>query len=469
MTRIAKLSGALRNMGEVFGSVVLGGGLAGIIAGLNSRQKKPSKRVIVMEGSAELGGALAGSHCFGLNFDLGTHIPQETGISRIDEWFERAIGHARLQRMSSSEGDRAGTLFGRHLYSATSYPDLLAWNPELAGLVSSHIISNCSAESRNYTKNIRHESVRIIAENWFGSDGAQQLIFPLLQNWFGDLNLLSGFALEFTNLTRLRVVNETEWERHAKSNWFRERIAFPDQRALPSQYQHNRRSIYPKGGSSASFVAGLKSLAESAGIEFQLNAHINSINPRTRCVDFSVGQRHHQIVFEQLISTLGPVTTLKLLGDDSLPAMQRVAPWIVHHLVERPIQSDVCYAYVNDFKSPVFRVTNYGAFAGHVDDCRLTTELLVSSDINGATVVRESEEFLMTSELLGRNRLLRSAAAPKSVGFPSPQVKTFELFDTASKRVARFEDENLIVSGIGAEGTAFFQNEILTHLDSRIF
>ena len=463
------MGGTLRNMGEIFGTVVLGGGLAGIIAGLNSRQMKPSKRVLVVEGSAELGGALVGSHSFGQNFDLGTHIPQETGISRIDEWLERAIGNERLQRMSSSEGDRAGTLFGGHLYSSSAYPDLLAWKPELAGLVSSHIISNCSTESLNYTKNVRQESVRIVAENWFGNDCAQQLIFPLLQNWFGDLNLLSGFALEFTNLTRLRVVNETEWERHAKSNWFRERTAFPDQRALPFQYQHNRHSIYPKGGSSSSFVAGLKSLAESAGIEFQLNAHLNSINPSTRCVEFSVDQRPHQIVFEQLISTLGPVTTLKLLGDDTLPAMQRVSPRIVHHLVERPIQSDVCYAYVNDVKSPVFRITNYGAFAGHVDDCRLTTELLVPSDIDSTTVVRESEGFLMASELLRHNKLLRSAAAPKSVGFPSPQVKTFELFDTASKRVARFEDENLIVSGIGAEGRAFFQNEILAHLDSRIF
>jgi len=53
-------------------------------------------------------------------------------------------------------------------------------------------------------------------------------------------------------------------------------------------------------------------------------------------------------------------------------------------------------------------------------------------------------------------------------GFPSPKITTFEQFQMATAQLAPLESDDFIVTGIGAQGTAFFQSEILRHLSSRL-
>jgi len=455
-------------MSEHFDTVVLGGGLSGLVAGLLAQRKYPNGRTLVIEASGRLGGVMAGSRAVGECFDLGTHIPQETGIGVVDELFERALDQNSLQRMSSEVGDRAGTLVDQRLFVDTSYFDLLCINSEIAKRVLAHVVGKPDTDRPDPHTPIRLRPAEEVARDWFGDEATNTMILPILRNWFGDTSLLSGFALELVNLTRLRVVDELTWLSHASSSSFRQRVAFPHQLRLPAEFKHNRKSIYPKCGSSISFVEGFERLCAEREVELSIKSRVRWIDLASRRLKLERRDEKLEIGFHRLISTLGPLHTLPLVVEGVSPMIERCVSKIIHHIAERPTKSELCYIYAYSERSPVFRVTNYQAFSGRTGDCRFTSELLAPETISDEFAIAEAERALQSSGFVELGGRVQSFTEPLAGGFPSPKISTFEQFQMATAQLALLESDDFIVTGIGAQGTAFFQSEILRHLSSRL-
>lgn len=455
-------------MTEHFDTVVLGGGVSGLMAGLLAQRKRPNSKILVIEASGRLGGVMAGGRAMGEYFDFGTHIPQETGIGAIDELFERAIDPSSLQRMSSEVGDRAGTLVDERLFVDTPYLDLLCLNSEIAQRVVSHIVGKPQMDRSDLDIPIRLQSAEKVAKDWYGDHATRTTILPILRNWFGDTKSLSGFALELVNLTRLSVVDELTWLSHASSSSFRQRVAFPFQLRLPAEYKHNRKSIYPKYGSSLDFVEGLERLCAEQAVEISIRSRVKSIDLDSRRMKLERSDGQLEIRFRRLISTLGPIHTLPLVGGSPSLLIERCGSKIIHHVAKKPIKSELCYVYVYSAKSPVFRITNYRAFSGRSDDCRFTSELLAPETIDDDFAVMEAEKVLQSSGLVEAGESLQSSIELVAAGFPSPKISTFVQFHLAAAQLAPLESDDFIVTGVGAQGTAFFQSEILRHLHSRL-
>lgn len=451
-----------------FDTVVLGGGISGLIAALLVRESDSDGSIIVFESSERLGGAVAGSQFLGSDFDLGTHIFQETGVNRVDGLLRQAVGEANLNVMDSSEGDRAGTIVDDRIYQDTQYLNLSELNRDLAIHVVDHVTQGASSVEALSFSGVRHRPIATVANSWFGRHTTDSILLPTISKWFGDPEPLSGFALELANLTRLQAANESVWQHHARSRWFRMRIAYPDQKRLPLEFRHTRKSLYPRYGSSQKFVDGLKKMCIFSNIKIATKTRLSHVDLVTRRASISGETLSGQLSFRRLVSTLGPLSTVSLIGGGTGVQADRVETRIVNHLLSSPTDSDLCYLYVHTRNTPVFRITNYRAFSGHSDDRRLTTELISPAQLTDDRVILEAEKILYGSGLLNGNSKVKSEIVPYPGGFPRPTVAMFGAYLAASRDLEPLTSDDFVVSGVGAAGSVFFQNEVLLHLHSKL-
>ena len=354
------------------------------------------------------------------------------------------------------------------MFDQSSYFNLSWLQPDIATNVVAHTISRTSEVDEFQTPATRFLAVEDVAKRWFGNVSSHDFLLPLLRRFFGSESELSGFALELLNLTRLHVADRATWQLHSHNDNFRARVAFPDQRNLPMALRHTRKSLYPVGGSTADFVEGFRRLLRERGIRLLESTSIQEIRREKNEVDIHADGVATTIKFQKCFSTLGPSVTLRLMGLSKPSVIRRVSSRFVHHLVSRPTTSDVCYAYEMSSENPVFRVTNYRAFSGQSDDCRLTTEIISPNQLSDMDAIQAAELALRSSDLLGGGQVTRSAVLSTAVGFPVPTVAVFDQFYDDSEQIEMLEDESFLVTGVGAKGNVYFQNEILRHLFGQV-
>lgn len=450
------------------GYVVLGGGVGGLVAGLLLKRRDAGADVTILEGSESLGGAMRGCSRMGEIFDLGTHIPQQTGIPEVDSLVEASVQPDDLIRMPSSVGDFAGTFHGDSVRLDTPYLDLLHADPVAAGSVVEHVVGGEVHSERRATGDPRSAPVGSVAEAWFGRGAAESFVMPLVGRLFGDRQLLSGFALELANLTRVRAADAGTWMAHSPSPWFRSRIAYPDQRSLPEQFRHSRKSLYARNGNSGTFVDGLLRQCIAEGIKIETECRVQRIDLARRLIDVALGGDRQSIGYDRLVSTLGPSVTAILLGEEAPQGAERIEYRLVHHVLRHVVRSEGCYFYDHDDRSPIFRVTNYGAFSGRSDDRRLTTEVLGRDEVPDDRLAALVERRLTAVGLVEEGGFLDRVVDRQGGGFPLPTVRTFEHFEKSARTVAVVEDDRFVVGGVGSSGTAFFQNEVIRDLHRRL-
>ena len=454
--------------------VVIGGSLPGMAGAFLLKKRHPKATVVIIENGEQLGGNLIGHNALGDHFDAGTHILQEIGDKEIDELIEDAVDYQCLVKLDSSVGDYAATIRDKKVYSATSFPDVLARSPFVAKKILDEIMEmqkQCGGTDLGNTQQMfknRRMSAHDASMSRFGPTATNEIIMPILAEIFGRPRELSAFAIEFCTLMRLCLVGKEDWAREVHSSGLQDRIAFPDQQNLPDHLRHARKSVYSSKNGAKDFVLGLSQRCEQAGIRILTSTSVRGIKPHSKSLTVDGPSMYKAINYGQLISCVGVAITQKLITGNPGQSKKSITYRIMHFHLRKDTKSQICYYYSQQTDSAIFRVTNYSAFSGRDSDHRLTVETIGKEHLSDEELLVAVEKELVEVGIIDSDVVQSSVCMKSKNAFPNPSLETFEQFLLSERYVKEFESEGLMTCGIGSANGVFFQNEILRHVVSQI-
>lgn len=466
----SSLKASLNQSSLNFDVIVIGGSLPAIVGALLIKKRNPELVVTLVEGAPSLGGNLLGVDVLGHHFENGTHILQEIGDVEVDAIIESAVDGEHLVQLDSSVGDLAGTMKDGKVWELTGYPDVLGQNPPLASYIMRQIedLAVSSPGVVQESVNFRTLNFDSAVLERFGVEAKNRILLPIVQRLFGRTEDLSGFAMELCNLTRLRLVDELTWQAHIPRLDLRDRVAYPDQRSLPSAYRHNKKSLYSSKRGAIDFIDGLAEACRAIGVGVALNTKVFNIDMARKSVDLEIDGIKQKANFRHVMSCVGVTATKTLIAGTRPKDRHRLKYRIVHLVLKSPLKSDMCYFYSHDVDSVMFRVTNYAAFSRRIEDTRVTVEVIGADHHPDELLVREIEQELTRVQLIEEGSIKESICLNNLYGYPIPTVETFQQFELDDVMLSQYEQSGLVTCGLGVSGGLFFQNEILVDVVSRV-
>lgn len=449
---------------------IVGGGMAGIIAALMlSRNGK--RKVILLEREAELGG-LWRSFDYGADgrFDLGTHNVSYCGIADIDAEMLGLLPRDDWTLLTGNSRDLSGIFYRGRLQTNSSSPDFRGLPDAARAELFGQIVSAAAAAT---TDQVDGRSAESFALGQWGDTLTRSYIEPILQRNFGkaakDLGLM---GLKLTALTRVILLDQEPMLDIMKSDRLRSRIAFPEQRALPSTYASTHQALYPAKLGMGRVVDAIRAKLLDRGVEILTQAEIADVTVtegRIKAIDVRRNGTTHKV--EGLASVLwaaglpAAATLFKVLPADLAIDRPRTLH-TVNLLVKDHADTDglhYFYCYDRDFAS--FRTTLYRNFCPGARQAKgwpITVEML---DGNPAEVGRHAiDELVRFGILPDASAVTFQATETLRSAYPMPTLKNRDAIDLIRDRLQARGIGNLHFIGAQAEPQLFFQNDVLKHL-----
>ncbi len=451
--------------------IVIGGGLAGLMAAKKLRSTRPDAKITVIERNESVGGLLAGVDYNDqeLYFDLGTHIFQETGDTEIDKILLNAVSTDDLIHFPVGEGDTAGAVFRGRLQTNTHYPDIRG------GVVDANVVASLRGHiaSAEHTLNPVERTASLLetASLRFGALFAEEIVGPTLARAYGHpADALAGFAMLLPGWTRVVVDDHADWEARVCDERYRSLVSVPNQRDLPAELRHARRSFYSRSRGSRAFVDGVANQLCDADVELLCGATILSLDSTRRSIEMIDGKGlSRSLSADLIILATGVIGAAQMLGVDlHRKGFDRPMPhWVVNVVLEQPCDSDLCYLYGLDSDCDWYRVTNYRAFSGNRVDRRLTFEVLGQHSVD-STYPQRLVNQLHRIGIIASSGIEFAESRKLGSGFPAPTVRNMRALTALGAELSASLPPTIILGGIGARKGLFFQNEIISDLCNRI-
>jgi len=443
--------------------VIIGGGISGLVCAHALLKGNPSAKITIVEKDKNLGGLLAGIEYEDENlyFDTGTHIFQETGNQELDQLLLNSVPSSDLIRFPIGQGDICGTVFNENLQKNSHFPDLRQYkNNNILKSILKHL------NDLEEVPTIRREvSLDNVATARFGKEFTQNVIAPIFEYTFDlSINSISAFSLLLTGWTRVILDEEKEWLSHSKDSLYRSLVAIPEQRNLPRNLHHGRRSFYSKSKGSRAFIEGLTNLLTQHDVRILNDCTINSFDINT--LEFYLSHSSgtiNSLKAEKVIFSNGVIGTAKILGTKltnfgfEKPMRHRV----IDVVLREPCDSDLCYLLGLDPFCDWYRVTNYAAITRDSMDRRLSIEVLGDNENKSGSLIQNCLDQLKELSFLSSSDIEFKNIRDLPSGFPSPSVQNLASMSKLWLYLKNILPKNIMIGGIGAQGNLFFQNEVL--------
>lgn len=430
--------------------VVVGGGVAGILAAAQAR--RAGATVTLIESGPRLGGLLTSERIADHDVDCGTHIPQETGDPDVDGLLFARMGDAPWLELPHQ---RAGNLFGGEVNAHSPFPDVRSLGPELRANVLRDLID---ASFSDEGPPVRDAAAAL--REIYGSSATEHVFRPPLEGHFGvALEQLEPGAERFF-FQRLIVADEHASDRLKSLPELDDRIAFTTFEAGVSP----RRAWYPAHGGAGRWISDIEERCLD-GVDTKTNARVAAIDGDGQVsrlvLDDGEEIQPDVVVWTAPVVHLLSAANLPIPDDVQRP---RFLPTTLHHLVlDRPSTQGLQYLTNYDPGVGFFRVTFYDQLTGsHGPTSALTVEIF--SDDPPQTSVLDAErvrERLADAGLIDqRASVVAYRRQEIPVGFPIPFVGS----SRSTQRLAEAAGElkNVQIAG-RASGKAFFMADALKH------
>jgi phytoene dehydrogenase-like protein len=447
--------------------VIVGGGVAGLLAALLLAECG-GRKVVVIERESQVGGLL---RCFDYGeygvFDYGMHNMYETGIAPLDEMLFGLLPKDDWQILEGGARDLAGVVFNGVVQHNSPFPDLRTlprkqWDSCVLGFFRQLE----TQESEGYDTAWEYLSTRL------GTPVAE-VIDAALHKQFGKLaQELAPFATRLTTLSRVVMFSEEPFADLMASPILRDRLAWPEQRTLPAQWESGRRAYYPRKYGMHRVINALLVRLQAAGVELLTDAQVKWLErdaQRVTSLTIEYGVTRRSISPQRVFWTSGLPAVAQLLGLD-LSGYRFDSPrkTVVVNLLLRqpPNMGDLYYLYCYEPGCHTFRITNFTGYcegAPRAGGWPISVELLLDAPLPSSEGMKRLalDELKRFKVIVSDEDVMFSAVEPLATGFPMPSVNNFNVLSDLRKRIAGARLSNLTLLGILSEENVFFQRDVL--------
>jgi protoporphyrinogen oxidase len=434
--------------------LVVGGGIAGIVAALRARLR--GDEVTLIEKEPVLGGLLTSVRPGdGENwFDHGTHIPAPTGNAELDAVLFASF---RGDEWTPLPMLKAGTFWNGKLGAESPCLDLrtlapAAYEAVLREMLVPTRIADGAPENlgRQLTAAYGPEMVRWVFE-------------PVLRKFFNEgVDSLAVDAHLLFGLSRFVCAEAAQVRELKRDPDLDRKLAFHSYReTVPGG--HGAVGYYPREGGVGRWIDGLAEQLKNAGVTVRLGVATKTIDlaaGRTVLDDGSV------VRFDRVAWSLPPGVLLRMCAHPvtrELSAPRMAAITLFHFVTDRAPATDACYVTCYDPARFAFRVTLYPNLQPHGRGAaRITVEVL--SPIpdrpkpTAAEIFSELKEMGLVSK---ETTALAGYIQEISNGFPIQTIAQQCGSQLAAETVGR-EFSNVTLLGRAA-GRGFFMKDVLLH------
>lgn len=454
--------------------VVVGGGIAGLLAALLLAERGGSK-VVVIEREDQVGGLL---RCFDYGehgvFDYGMHNMYETGIVPLDELLFGLLPKEDWQLLERGARDLAGVVFNGVVQHNSPFPDLRSlpreqWESCVLGFFR-------QLEARDSGG---HDTAWEDVNTRFGPAVAEVIDAALCKQFGKPARELAPFATRLTTLSRVVMFSEEPFANLMESSTLRDRLAWPEQRTLPPRWESGRKAYYPRKYGMYRVIDALRARLQASGVEVLTGAQVQSLDMAgghvtSLVVDQGGGKR--QIALRKLVWTSGLPAVAQLLDLDLSdyrfdPPRKTV---VVNLLLRQPPRmGDLYYLYCYELGCHTFRITNFTGYceeAPRAGGWPVAVELLLDAPLPDAEGMKRLalDELKRFKVIASDDDVFFLAVEPLATGFPMPSVKNFKALSDIRGRIAATKLANLTLLGILSEENVFFQRDVLAQTWSKL-
>ena len=330
--------------------IIIGGGVAGIIASILLQKKFGN--VYLIEQGKKIGGLFC-SRTFknGLTFDHGSHFFKATGISEIDKIITKGIDKKKWNILGNL---KAGSFFKSKLNSNSPFIDTRLLNKKIYKKGINEILK--IKKNKKKTKNLQEQILTS-----FGKTFTKHIFEPVIKKKSFKCNLrdLDINTHYHFGLGKILAFNSNESKKIKKNKIYDSKFSFHSYK----EGQSKLSSYYPKKGGSEEWIKLLRKQLVRLGVKIITNTKVNIISHKNKKFNSIILNNGKKISCSKIFWTIHPGMFLKLsnisLKKNFQKKIKKVYTTLHHIAFDRNFLTDVYYIQCYDPKLSTYRVTLY--------------------------------------------------------------------------------------------------------------
>ncbi|MBQ4879339.1 FAD-dependent oxidoreductase [Pseudoalteromonas luteoviolacea] len=426
-------------------AVIVGGGVCGLVSSL--LLKKRGYNVVLIEQAERIGGLFCSiKDSKGAAYDMGSHIPNATGIEELDQIL---FGHVDdKSQWNTIDKLESGNYFSGSWDLTSPFPNAQKLEPA--------VYSQGCGELINLTHQPSEQFIYDHCINSLGVVFTHSIVVPILQKLYGKLTDIRGLTMEagLFGFTRILALPADVAAQLKELPAFDSKLGYQTEQDFLARKERDKLSdvkyFYPNNGEGIGhWVQELLAHVEKAGVEVITSERVKKI------VRSGTQITHIELASDRVLScdllfwSAPPFIALNALGIEPQRGQMELRTAVIFHLnFDKPLTNQKShYLWVWDSSTDIFRLTLYPNLDKSVSHHHLSAEILCSPDEVSSylleDVVAQLKAMCVIDEdaqvISSQTQVINNTFPVPTKEFKDVNLHNFELLDKSV--------DNLIVSG----------------------